>query len=204
MPTEEEKPAPYWKCVLAALPDLLVALQFLVAGVYRKPFPGTDRQWLYAMMQMEFLVIHSMAFLGFVALWKPVDRAAARARAAIFWGLAALYGAMALKFGWNHLAIFAGLTVSTYLGLFLNWRSPSAQLQLGVRWLLGTVIFVAAIIACGAPKRVNAWANSSAVLYAGTLYFFALAAVELSGFHLRYIPPRAQRLIAWLRTGKRR
>ena len=203
-PIADEAPAPYWKCVLAAAPELFVGLQFLMVGLYKKPFLGATRPWLAAAMQAEFLVVHSMAFLGLIALWKPVDAAAARLRAGLFWVTFALYAAAALKAGWPLFLIFIGLTFVTYLGLFLNWRSPSAQVQLGVRWAVGMALFLVALGVCGAPQDVGSWTRSSSVIAAGALYFFSLAAVELSGFHLRYIPPRSQRILAWLRSGRRR
>jgi len=164
-----------------------------------KPFLGASRDWLTAAMQAEFFVIHSMAFLGAMALWKPADAKAAKARAWIFWGLFAAYVAMALAAGFQQFLIFAGLTFVTYLGLFLNWRSPSALLQLGVRWGASFILFLAALEIFGAPEDVDKWDGRRSVIRAGALYFLALAAVELSGLYLRVIPRNSRRILAGLR-----
>jgi hypothetical protein len=197
---QDEAPAPYWKCVAAALPELGVAWQYFEAG--RARGPRTDWSWLTGAMQAEFLVIHSMAFLGLLALWKPKDAKQAQTRAVAFWGLFALYLLLAWKAGPHQLATFAGLTFVTYLGLFLNWRSESALVQLGARWFVGFVLFIAALQIFGAPKNASQWAGRASVVHAGALYFLALALVELSGFYLRFLPPRAARIAAAFRKGK--
>jgi hypothetical protein len=38
------------------------------------------------------------------------------------------------------------------------------------------------------------------VLRAGALYFFLLAAVEITGFYLRTIPRNAERILAFMRS----
>jgi hypothetical protein len=198
--TEEgEAPAPWWKCIVAALPELLVAAQFLMVARTRQPFLGAEPQWLTAAMQAEFLVIHSMAFLGLLALWKPADPKGQKTRAVAFWGLFALYTIMALSAGFAQFLLFVGLTFVTYLGLFLNWNSPSAKLQLGARWAVGFVLFLVALHIFGAPSNVGDWGGRASVLRAGALYFFALAAVELSGLYLRVIPRNSARLLGTLR-----
>lgn len=198
-PQAAEAPAPWWKCVLAAAPELIVGLQFLMVARTRKPFLGATPQWLGAVMQAEFLVIHSMAFLGLLALWKPADARAAQTRAVAFWGLFALYVALALYAGVDQLVVFVGLTFVTYLGLFLNWRSPSALLQLGARWGASFILFLAALEIFGAPEDVDKWDAERSVIRAGALYFLALAAVELSGLYLRVIPRHSRRLLGAFR-----
>jgi len=204
MDAQGDRPAPYWKCIVAAAPEAFVGLQFLLVALKKPPLVEASRHGLTTVMQAEFLVIHSMAFLGLVALWKPRDAPERRARALVFWGLFGLYCLAAASRGLGHAALFAGLTFVTYLGLFLNWRSESALIQLGARWAVGTALFLAAIIAFGTPKNVGEWAGRSSVIAAGAAYFLGLAALELSGLFLRVVPRNAARLAAWLRSGKRR
>ncbi|HWA36897.1 MAG TPA: hypothetical protein VG873_03455 [Burkholderiales bacterium] len=200
--TEPERPAPYWKCVVAALPPLFVAWQYVAALRAGRGARG-DTSWLTSGMQAEFLAIHSMAFLGMIALWKPKTPKEAQTRALVFWGLFGAYLLGAWHAGTQLAALFAGATFVTYLGLFLNWRSESAQVQLGARWLAGFVLFVAALQIFGAPRRANDWVGQTSVLRAGALYFLGLAALELSGFYLRWLPPRAGRIAAALRQSRR-
>lgn len=173
-----EAPAPYWKCVAAALPDLFLALQFLMVTVRGQPF------------------------LGALALWKTQTPGQARTRAVCFWGLFALYVLLAMKGGLMQLAAFLFLTVSTYLGLFLNWRSPSALVQLGVRWVVGFAIFILVVGVLRTPKDVDRWAGNADVMLAGVVFFALAGLVELSGFHLRFIPRHASRILAIVAKGK--
>jgi hypothetical protein len=200
-----EQPAPWWKCVVAALPAIATAAQFYaMAGASRQPLFGAGRETLTRIMQVEFLVIHSMAFLGLVALWKPGDAAGRRTRAVLFWGLAGLYCLAAGSRGGESLLVFLGLSFVTYLGLFLNWHSPSAMVQLGARWLVGTALFLIALGVFGAPKNAGEWLGRQSVIKAGTLYFASLALLELAGFFQRRVPRWAPGILKALRESKTR
>lgn len=198
----DDAPAPYWKCLAGALPDLFLALQFLMVMVRGQPFLGADVRGLTGLMRVEFLVIHSTAFLGALALWKTQTVGQARARTVGFWGLFALYILLALKGGLLQLAAFLFLTVSTYLGLFLNWRSPSVVVQLGVRWVVGFLIFIVVVGVLGTPKDVDRWVGNGQVMLAGLVYFAAIGLVELSGFYLRFIPRHARFILDAVAKGK--
>ena len=192
--------------MVAALPESIVALQFIVVWWTRQPFLGADASFLTGLMKVEFLVLHGTVFLGMLGLWKPATKAAATTRAVIFWGLFSLYFALA----WQEkvVLVFLGLTFVTYLGLFMNWRSPSAMVQLGARWAVGMAAFAVVLGVNGTPKDVSHWTGSNAVMRAGAMYFTLLAAVELSGLYLRRIPPHYPRIAAWLKdawkNGRRR
>jgi len=202
-PQANEAPAAWWKCVVAALPELFIGLQFLAAARTGKPFLGSDPGGLTAAMQAEFLVIHSMAFLGVVALWKPKDAKGERQRAGVFVVLFLLYAIMSLSGGFKTFVIFFGMTSVTYLGLLLNWNSPSAMLQLGARWGVGFILFLAAIGIFGVPSHVNSWpAYPYEVLRAGAFYFLALATVELTGLYLRAIPRLSRPILDRMRSIK--
>jgi hypothetical protein len=199
MANDNEPPAPRWKCVLAALPMLLVGLEFLRAAQRKSTLFGATPRDLTAAMQAEFLVIHSMAFLGALALWRP-EGGGRVLRAVLFWALFAFYCWMAAKTGRTQLAVFVGLTFATYFGLFMTWRSPSAMVQLAARWFVGFVLFIFAAKYFDAPSSVNTWDGRREVLRAGALYFFLLAAVEITGFYLRTIPRNAERILAFMRS----
>jgi hypothetical protein len=197
-----DAPAPWWKVVVAGLPELAVALQFLALALHAKPLFGASARALSTLMQAEFLVIHSMAFLGLIGLWKPADDRGRQTRAVTFWAVFALYCAMAISQGLQYFLVFFGLTFVTYLGLFMNWRSESALLQLGARWAIGFVVFLVALGVFGTPKSVNEWTGKASVIRAGAAYFFVLAALELSGLYLRVIPRNAARLRQWVRQSQ--
>ena len=183
--------------MVAALPEMLVAVQFMVVWWSGKPFLGADAKFLAGLMKVEFLVLHGTVFLGMLGLWKPETKAGAITRAIIFWGLFSLYFLLA----WQEkvVLVFIGLTFVTYLGLFMNWRSPSAMIQLGARWAVGMAAFAFVSIVNGMPKDVSYWSSQSSVMRAGAMYFAILAAVELYGLYLRRIPPNYPRIMAWLK-----
>jgi hypothetical protein len=197
-----DAPAPWWKVIVAGLPELVVGLQFLAMALSSKPLFGASAKTLTTLMQAEFLVIHSMAFLGLIGLWKPADDKGRQTRAVAFWGVFGLYCVMAASQGLQYFLVFFGLTFVTYLGLFMNWRSESALLQLGARWGIGLVVFLTAVGVFGTPKNVSEWTGRASVVRAGAAYFLVLAAIELSGLYLRAIPRHAGRLRELIRQSQ--
>ena len=191
----DEPPASWWKVLLAALPLLAVGLHYLLVSRGTAVFGATPER-LGAAMQVEFMVIHSTLFIGWMALWKPPTRRAAIIRAIGLWGIFfVVYIAWLRERGLEDLLIFLGATLVTYLGLFLNWRSDTARIQLAVRWLVTFLVFMLATH--GAGGLVNLWSGPRALdaVNGGALYFLALGAIELTGFYLRWIPLNARRLI---------
>lgn len=162
---DSDPAAPWWKCVVAALPEFAVAIQFLLAQL-QVFAPGVTRRGLTSVMQVELLVIHSIAFLGMIALWQPAGRSGRVLRALLFWGVCGIYVAFSIGFGrgYDHLLMFPGLTLVTYLGLFMSWNRPGAVVQLGARWLAAFLIFIVASGVAGAPRSVDSWTGDSRVL----------------------------------------
>lgn len=199
----DDAPAPWWKCAAAALPELLVALQFLAFALWQAPLLGAGRETLTTVMQVEFLVIHSMGFLGLIGLWRPEDARGRVQRAIAFWGLFGLYCLVAIHQGSTYFVLFFGLGFATYLGLFMNWGSPSAQMQLVARWICGFVAYMIANAVFDTPRNVSAWTGRTSVIHAGALYFLGLAALELSGLYLRVIPRHAERIREFVRQAER-
>ena len=83
---------------------------------------------------------------------------------------------------------FLVLAVSTYGGLLLTWRSPTARIQLVLRWVVGLGLFIFACAVFGLPGSVNTWAGLRRTLDAGCTYFLILGLVELSGLYLIAVP----------------
>ena len=187
--------APWWKCFVAAAPTLLLGTQFLVVALTGKAFFFATPQALTAVMQAEFLVIHSVFFLGMFAFYRPAGVARRAFRAAAFWGLFAFYVYHAMESGLDQALTFVTATFVTYLGVFLNWHSPSALLQLAVRYAVCFPAFILIPKLFDAPGNVGAWTGLESVLQGGAAYFLLLGALELSGLYLRFIPRYAPRLL---------
>ena len=202
-PWDEPLP-PYWKCLVAALPELLVGIQFLMATMYRNPILGVGREQLTAMMQTEFLVIHAGGMLGWFLLMKPESRGGRIARALFCLALFGIYLVIASwSEGLQGVIAFAGLTIATYLGLLLNLRSHTAKTQLAARWFVGFAIFLVAIETWPVSTDVKDWAGDMNAVRAGAFYFLCLAAVELMGLYLYWVPLFWPPMSKWLRQNTR-
>lgn len=152
-------PAPWWKCAVAAAPNLFLAAQFL-AAVHGKALWPAAPEWLVQVVHAEFMVIHSMMFLGMFALYKPSGVVRWVLRTVMFWTLLAVYVYMILQAGgMERLLIFLAATITTYFGVFFSWHSESARLQLGARWLVSFPLFIFAGAAFGTSSPVSSCAS---------------------------------------------
>lgn len=146
---------------------------------------GLDADWLVDVMQVEFLVIHSLPFMVLVSLWKPGQPALEGIRWLTFLALGAMYLAGGYNVaGWRGIGMFVSLTAATYLGFLFRMRGQTEKLpELAARWLANYVFFLLALIVFGTPKDVSDWPGSVGVLRAGGAYFLLLAAIEMSGIY---------------------
>jgi hypothetical protein len=195
-----EAPAPWWQCIVAALPNLFLSFQFVMAALAGKALFATP-EWLTAVMQVEMFVIHSMGIVGAFLFYKPASAWRALGRVLILIGLFALYLFVAYTMGFDRVVVFVSAAFATYFGVIFSWGSRTAIDQLGTRWIVCAVVWWAAVNAFDLPKEVKDWAGLGATLWAGALYFLALGAIELSGFYLRTVPRKAHRWHPSMRRG---
>jgi hypothetical protein len=167
---------------VTVLPDLFVLTTFITVFTSDNELFGIDKAHLRKLMQMEFVVLHSFAFVALFA-FPRVDRLIERLiQGAIVSALLFMYCAMALSEGWEGLCIFVGATFATYFGFLFNLNS-SAGRQIGVRWFFGTIIYFAGVTVADLPESVNDWDQEPAMIPLGIYYFTALALLELSGIY---------------------
>ncbi len=179
------RPEPAWTAAARGL--LPVAALLLTAATYRsavraaRPWFGFTREWLATMMQIEFLVIHSFAFIMLVAWWKPQTVPLKVLRWTVFAAFSGLYlyAAFESEGGWASVAAFLGLTAVTYLGAMLRRLATGEMVLLGFRWLFNSFAFLFLADKLGLPDTVNDWAGRPEVLNFGFWYFAALALVEV-------------------------
>lgn len=145
-----------------------------------RPWFGLTREWLTVSMQIEFLVIHSFAWIMLIAWFKPKTLRLKILRWAAFLAFAALYlyAAFESKGGWASVGTFLGLTGITYLGAMLRRISVGEMILLGVRWFFNSFAFLFLSDKLGLPGTVNNWAGLPGILEFGLWYFVALAAFE--------------------------
>ena len=145
-----------------------------------RPWFGFTRDWLTVMMQIEFLVIHSFAFLMLIAWFKPKPVPLKIVRWVGFLAFSALYiyAALESEGGWASVATFLGLTAVTYLGAMFHKVTTGEMILLGVRWLFNSFLFLFLSDKLDLPGTVNDWVGLPSVLKFGLWYFLVLAVVE--------------------------
>jgi hypothetical protein len=173
-----------WKYLRAALPDLSLAATYMLAAFWSVTFPGMEHKRLGHLMMIEFLVIHSFGFLGFLAMAKPTMKGQRPLQWIIFCGLTALYFVFAYSAGGiSGIISFVSLGVVTYFGFLLNLTSERAKAHLITRWLLSTYIYAITMAIAGADSSMSYWTTSVNALYFGMLYFGVLGLLEWSAFY---------------------
>ena len=173
-----------WKYLRAALPDLSLAVTYMLAAFWSVTFPGMEHKRLGHLMMIEFLVIHSFGFLGVLAMAKPTMKGQRPLQWIIFCGLTALYFVFAYSAGGiSGIISFVSLGVVTYFGFLLNLTSERAKAHLITRWLLSAFIYAITMEIAGADSSMRDWTRNVHALYFGMLYFGVLGLLEWSSFY---------------------
>jgi hypothetical protein len=198
-PTPARRPGISWQALVSALPDFGLAALYLGAWIAPDPARPTLVGRLMLAMLLEFIVVHSAAFMGTAAL----APGSAPARAGRIAGIGLFYtlfvGGFSLAFHqiWP-LWSFWALIVNRMLSVLL--RQPAAgeeQQFLKSQWAAGAAFYLVAVMLTTVlplprlgvtPHAVAAmhlggsglWVDQPwRVLAAGTLYFTATAVSEL-------------------------
>ena len=194
---------------IAALPDFALGLTFLAAWISPASLPAGFIGYLMLVMLMEFIIMHSSAFLGMAAI-APVAR---RQKIVAMLGLGGFYTLFVLGFSislhsWWPLGSFWGLMLNRLLGVMIGQPPSGEQKEFLQRtWACSAILY---LIGCAltlfapipplglTPDAVAAlhlpgtgvWVSQPCrVVSFGAFYFLATAISELSGH-------------AWLRTGR--
>ena len=185
---------PYWKCIVAAAPQLLLALEFELVIRGYAPF-GLTASDLTAAMAGEAIAVYAALVIGMLCLFLSGSSAWRTVRN--FQVVAVMIGitAAAYAMGAAEAIQFLAMILFTCLGLLMSWRNPAATLQVVSRCVAAYAALAIAAVLCNTPQEINKWAADARVLQAGSVYFFIIAAVELSGLHLQYVP--RNRVMIW-------
>lgn len=133
-----------WKRAVTAVPDAALATAFLVTWL--RPFALGERvvEYFLITMLLEFIIVHSTALMGAVAMSDEPGRAKLKSLV----GLAGLYtlfvAGFAVGFGvWWPLLAFWGLTFNRMLGVILG-EAPRGRERQYVKagWALSVVYFL--------------------------------------------------------------
>ncbi len=183
----------------AALPDFAIAATFVITWVAPTALGDLMVTRLLMVMLLEFIVVHSSAFMGTVV----VSDGPRGAKAVAILGLGALYslfaGAFSLAFhSWWPILAFWALTLNRLLGVLIG-QAPEGREKAAVMagWGIGAASYLGftfltlfiPIPRLGiTPEVVSAQHFTSSgiwidqpwrVMAFGTLYFFTIACTEL-------------------------
>jgi hypothetical protein len=186
-PPAADVPAPYWKCVVAAAPPLLVALQFAFAHWNLRLFGLSDYD-LTGALAVEAIALYAAMMFGIFWAFLSGGPFLRRMRN---WQMLIVFAACAgaaYAVGASEALQFLVMAAVTFFGLLLSWKQPSALMQAASRWAVAYAALALAASMFHTPESITNWRGDPRVLDAGTLYFFLIAAVELSGLHLRIVP----------------
>lgn len=169
---------------IAALPCFLLGLAYCWPfSRFPKAF-GLSYGDLAHMVQMEFLVIHSFPFLAIVGLMQPVTPTVRWWRRIMVGFLIILYIGLAKSmYGWLGIFLFAGLTITTYLGFFLHLTKPRVVNQLVIRWAVNCIIYFSLVMVFEMPTQMGNWPGAKNIYPLGAHYFIISALVECTGFY---------------------
>jgi len=172
--------APAWvRAGATALPLIALALTFAFYAVH--PRLSAERlSFLGSILQTQFLVIHSSAFLLLLLTirsrtWKGMTL---RVAGLAFFG--AFYVYFLLQYGTWWAVEFAVLTVMTWFGPLTRLGNPNTAPELLVRWIVNFVVLLVATGVSGMPSGVDEWTTCGRTPWAGLLYYGALAGVEFT------------------------
>lgn len=153
---------------------------FVLAALCLLEFAKVFPRFSGTLMAIQFLVIHSSAFIFTLPFWNISENA----KPVIFKVLLGLYTLMAFSVdGFFGIAQFAALTYATYYGYVLGKDVEAERVPLLLRWLISFIVFLLAIGITGAPSDVDSWAGSRSLALTGALFFGAAGLMELSGFY---------------------
>lgn len=198
---EKDRSGPTVVGALSAIPDFGLALVFLVTWISPYTFAEKTVANLVLVVLMEFLIIHSSGFMGFV-LFRDAGK---WGKAVQTIGLALLYtlfvAAFSFSFGqWWPLWAFWGMTLNRLLGILLG-QAPTGQEKAFVQksWIVGALLYfffvfftvLAPLPALGVTPDVVAkqgftmtglWVEDpQTALALGFLYYASVALSEMFG-----------------------
>jgi hypothetical protein len=191
-PATSSSPAPYWKCLAAALPLLATGAGY-VLSTPQTAAGAEQRRWLIELMLVERVVLATMLVMLILGWFYRGGTGRLEGFVVCASVFVATSATMSYKVSDSSLLVFMLLTLVTYSGLALNWNSGNFWFQFLVRWVLSTAAFWLSLRYASVPRDIRQWPGHASVIEAGAIYFLVLAGVELSGFYQRWLPAFARR-----------
>jgi hypothetical protein len=140
--TDPADPPPAWAAWASAVPDFGLSALFLLTWIAPGSAAAGGPRNLILIVLLEFIIIHSSAFMG-IAAFKPGSR---RTRAGALIGLGAFYSlfvgsfALVFKTPWP-LVSFWGLTLNRLLGVVLGQAPKDSEASLLRKGWAATSLF---------------------------------------------------------------
>lgn len=192
---------PDTNAVATALPDFVLGVMFLATWIVPERMGDGMITYLLLTMLLEFIIVHSSAFMGTVALTKTAPQVKARRILAfgVFYSVFAAGFALAFGTWWPFFAFWT-LTANRMLGVLLH-RAPEGEQEQYIRmsWAAGAVFYLLgafitvwlpvprfgitpAVVAAEALPGSGLWIEEPhrAIAF-GVIYYFMMTWSELRG-----------------------
>jgi hypothetical protein len=128
---------------------------------------------------LEFMGLHAFAFLGRIAIARPVKRSGRILRILAFVGLCIAYSAIVYDWGPNAVASFWMTTLATYAGFFFHDRPEQRMQTLVWRWGVALVLFFGVAMLTGLTAEFLLIDSPRKEFLFGLLFFAALGLFDL-------------------------
>lgn len=166
---------PSLKTLAASLLLYLTAVECFMGWIFDYAFPFGKGEDLIPIMGIEFIAIHSAAFLGLIAAIPAASWKGKGIKYAVFLLIAALYVALGVRnMGWIPSLGLIFLLGSKYAGYYFNPPRENEKFIIACRWLITFLTFMLAGV-----MMEDRTLKSIGTLPFGFFYFTALGTFEL-------------------------
>ncbi|MBI5970774.1 MAG: hypothetical protein HY884_06430 [Deltaproteobacteria bacterium] len=163
------------RSVYSAIPYLILAFDFFLAYAFSMTLPLTDMKGLEEVMVVEFLALHSAAFLGIVVIIRT-EGIWTLIRLAIGGFLVFIYITLGMKYASASAAVsFVFLIGSRYINYHMNGQEDGALAQMILRWVVQLLFFLLF------TALLNESLAGPGNILLGLIYFSAIGLVEAFG-----------------------
>ena len=162
----------------SAGPELSLAVTCLLA-LLRPDIEARFGPKIGLILGMEFMGLHAFAFLGAIALAKPVERWKQNLRIPAFLALCGLYSIVIYDWGTEALITFWTLMLSTYAGFLLQDAPELRRATLMWRWGIAFGLFFGVAMAAGLTAEFFNLRSPRKEFVFGMLFFSALGLFDL-------------------------
>lgn len=159
-------------------PELALAISCLLA-LFVPQVEARFGPKIGLILGLEFMGLHAFAFLGRIAIARPVKRSAKVLRIPAFLGLCVAYSIIVYDWGPNAVASFWMVTLSTYAGFFFHDVPEQRSKTLMWRWGIALALFFGVAMVTGLTAEFLLMDSPRKELLFGFFFFTTLGVFDL-------------------------